>query len=86
MAIYSRYRLNANIHADFQATMARIVYPRASSSASNLTRTKNNPLLTGQPFKTNRAARVNLVGRDSDLGAEPILKTIRKTRRGVDHH
>ena len=58
---------------------------RAGSSA-NLALPQHHPLQRGQPFHADRAARVQLVGADADLGAQPVLEAIGKARAGVDHH
>ena len=39
-----------------------------------------------RPSRPDRPARVQLVGRDADLGAEPVLEAVGEARRGVDHH
>src|SRR5690606_13574821 len=38
-----------------------------------------------ETFQADRTARVNLVGGDTDLGAQTILKTVGEARRSIDH-
>jgi hypothetical protein len=37
---------------------------------------QHDPLLRGEAFEADRAARVQLVGRDADLGAEAVFEAV----------
>src|SRR5574343_1157022 len=47
---------------------------------------EHDPLLAGQAFEADRAAGVDLVGRDADFGTQAVFETIGEARRGIDHH
>ena len=55
-------------------------------SAADLAGAANHKFLRGQLLETHRAACVELLGRDSDLGPEPELLTVDETGRRVDQH
>ena len=57
----------------------------ARPSAADVSVTENDELQRGEPFQTNRAARMQLVGADADLGAEPVFEAVREAGRGIDH-
>src|SRR5438105_14964478 len=65
--------------------------PNARSSGSNLPFTPDDVLVRGQLAQTHRAARVELLCGDADLGTEPELLAVGESRarvhldsRGVD--
>src|SRR5690606_3647465 len=45
---------------------------------TDLAISQDNELLRGQPFQADRAARVQLVGADTDLGTKTVLETVGK--------
>src|ERR1035437_10253658 len=58
---------------------------RRSGSVTDLTVTLDDPFRRGQLGQTHRPASVQLLGGDTDLGAEPELPAVGETGRGVDH-
>src|SRR5450432_1348254 len=62
--------------------------PPARSSATSATHVpvaQHDPLLRGEAFEAHRPARVELAGRDADLGAEPVLVAVGEAGRRVHH-
>src|ERR1700682_912233 len=55
-------------------------------SLTYLPAAQDNPFPAGEPFEPDRAARVKLVGRDADLGAESVFESVGKAGRRIDHH
>lgn len=53
--------------------------------AANLAIAEDDPLLTGQALQADRAAGVNLVGRNADFRTQAIFESIGKACRCVDH-
>ena len=47
-------------------------------SLANLTISEHDPFLRRQPFQANRTTGVKLVGTDTNLGTQSVLKAIRK--------
>src|SRR5690606_27754933 len=54
--------------------------------ATDMAVTEHDPFLAGQALEADRAAGVDAVGGNADLGAEAILEAVSKPRRGIDHH
>src|SRR5471032_2865518 len=54
--------------------------------SAKLTVTDHDVLLAGQAFQTDRAAGVQLISRNADLGTQSVFETIGEAGRGVDHH
>jgi hypothetical protein len=54
--------------------------------AGNESVAQHHPLLAGQAVQADRAAGVDLVGRNADLGAQAVLEAVGEAGRGVDHH
>src|SRR5450755_1459627 len=65
---------------------ALLTCPLTCHSRAYLPAAQNNPLQTGETLEPDRATRVELVGRDSDLRAEPVFEAVGKARRRIDHH
>src|SRR5689334_4655662 len=47
---------------------------------------QDDPLAAGQALQPDRAARMQLVRRDADLGAEAVFVAVGEARRRIDHH
>ena len=47
---------------------------------------EDDELLRCQPLEPDWPARVEFVGADADLGTEPVLEAVGKTRRRIDHY
>ncbi len=54
--------------------------------AAQLAITDHDVLLAGQTFETHRAAGVQLISRNANLGTQSVFEAIGEARRGVDHH
>src|SRR6186713_1775832 len=46
----------------------------------------DDPFARGQSFEPDRPARVQLVGRDADFGAQPVFVAVGKARRRIYYH
>src|SRR5512134_374278 len=57
----------------------------SSPSGADLAVAEDDVLLGGQALEADRAARVQLVGRDADFGAQSVLVTVGEARGGVPH-
>ena len=57
-----------------------------TASGANVTVADDNVFQGRQAFQSHRAARVQLVGTDTDLGTQAVLETVGKTTRGIDHY
>src|SRR6185312_2550568 len=55
-------------------------------SAADLSAAEHDPFLAGQSFEAHRPPRMQLAGRNADLGAEAVLEAVGEPGRGVDHH
>src|SRR5258706_2537635 len=65
----------------------RILPARSSTtSGAHLAVAQHDPLLRGEALEPNGPARVQLVGRDADLGAQAVLVTVGEAGRRVHHH
>src|SRR5690606_17582991 len=56
------------------------------SSAAYVAVAEHHVFLAGQAVQADRAARMQLVGGDTDFCAQAIFKAIGKACRGIDHH
>src|ERR1700687_6018628 len=63
-----------------------LAYRRAWASITHLSVAGDEVLVDGQFAQSHRAARVQAVGRDSGLCAEPELEAVGEAGRGVDVH
>src|SRR5262249_37053448 len=55
-------------------------------SAANLAVAEDDEFLRRQALEADRAAGVQLVSGDADLGAEAVLVAVGEARRGIPHH
>src|ERR1700712_4334517 len=62
------------------------IFSSAISDRADLAAPPADPLGRGQFGKPHRAAGMQFLGGDADLGAEPELLTVGEARRGVDHN
>src|SRR5512135_171518 len=60
--------------------------PRAAKLVAHLPVAQHDPLLRREAFEPHRAARMELVGGDADLGAQAVLEAVGEARGGVHHH
>src|SRR5262245_65631456 len=60
--------------------------PAGSASAADLPFAPDDVLLGGELAEAHRAAGVELLGRDADLGPEPELLAVDEPGRRVDKH
>src|SRR5450759_5955687 len=67
-------------------SLGRTVRTTARSLFPDVPVAPDDPLARRQLWETQRPARVQLLGGDSDLGAEPELLTVGERGGGVHHH
>src|ERR1700730_17171369 len=64
----------------------QIAFAVYSTSGPDLPRSQHDPLAAGEAFESDRSPRMELVGRDADLGAEPVLEAVGEAGRRIDQH
>src|SRR5215472_8208230 len=67
------------------ARAAQPQIPVRYDSLTYLPAAEHDPLLAGQALESDRSARVELVGRDADLRAQPVFEAVGEARGGIDH-
>ena len=73
-------------HPAHDANTRRAPFHRACRLRAHMPISEHNIFLRGKTFQPHRTARMNLVGGNTDFGAETVFETISKTSRGINHH
>src|SRR5690606_38025126 len=68
-----------------RADRCAVVY-ESNPSSTHVTVAEDQVLLAGQAFQPDRAARVQFVGGNADLGTQAVLEAVGEAGRSVDHH
>ncbi len=60
--------------------------PAAVRSCADVALAEHHPLERGESLDAHRAARMEFVGADADLGAQAVLEAVGETGAGIHHH